>query len=79
MNSIRWVKAHLKKENATKAGVCYEDRYGNNEADIQAKSGAAKHGYTESHKNMIKEKVPLAKNVQEHMLKTYVKYIQHTL
>ncbi len=47
------MKAHLKKENATKAGVCYEDWYGNNEADIQAKTGAAKHGYTESQKNAI--------------------------
>eukprot|EP00972_Heterocapsa_arctica_P099464 14676889-Heterocapsa_arctica.AAC.1 len=25
MKSIRWVKAHLKKENATKAGVSFED------------------------------------------------------
>eukprot|EP00972_Heterocapsa_arctica_P028001 4118656-Heterocapsa_arctica.AAC.1 len=56
MKSIRSVKAHLKKENATKAGVCYEDWHGNNEADIQAKSGAANHGYTENEKNKIKQK-----------------------
>eukprot|EP00972_Heterocapsa_arctica_P017374 2565586-Heterocapsa_arctica.AAC.1 len=62
MKRIRWVKTHLKKENATKAGVCHEDWFGNNEADIQAKSGAAKHGYTESQKNTIKEKVALAKH-----------------
>eukprot|EP00972_Heterocapsa_arctica_P099719 14712646-Heterocapsa_arctica.AAC.1 len=62
MKSIRWVKAHLKKENVTKAGICYEDWCGNNEADIRAKSGAAKHGYTESQKNAIKEKVALAKH-----------------
>eukprot|EP00972_Heterocapsa_arctica_P065975 9734706-Heterocapsa_arctica.AAC.1 len=72
MKSIRWVKAHLKKENVTKAGVCYEDWNGNNEADIQAKSRAAKHGYTENEKNLIKGKVALAKNVQEHMLRTYI-------
>eukprot|EP00972_Heterocapsa_arctica_P114576 16443085-Heterocapsa_arctica.AAC.1 len=72
MKSIRWVKAHLKKENSTKAGVCYENWYGNNEADIQAKSGAAKHGYTENQNNKIREKVALAKNVQEHMLRTYI-------
>ena len=54
MKSIRWVKAHLKKENASKAGVCYDDWYGNNEADIQAKSGAEKHGYTTNEKNHIK-------------------------
>eukprot|EP00972_Heterocapsa_arctica_P013916 2050874-Heterocapsa_arctica.AAC.1 len=79
MKSIRWVKAHLKKENATKAGVCYGDWYGNNEADIQAKRGAAKHGYTESQKNRINNKVALAKHVQEHMLRNYIKHIQHTL
>eukprot|EP00972_Heterocapsa_arctica_P052770 7767537-Heterocapsa_arctica.AAC.1 len=33
MKSIRWVKAHLKTQKATKVGVCYEDWYGNNEAD----------------------------------------------
>eukprot|EP00972_Heterocapsa_arctica_P002509 364167-Heterocapsa_arctica.AAC.1 len=79
MKSIRWVKAHLKKEHATKAGVCHDDCFGNNEADIQAKSGAAKHGYTESQKKTIKEKVALAINVQEHMLRNYIRYIQHTL
>eukprot|EP00972_Heterocapsa_arctica_P034437 5071007-Heterocapsa_arctica.AAC.1 len=61
MNSVRWVKAHLKKENATKAGVCFEDWFGNSEADIQAKSGAAKPGYTESQKAVIKDRVFLAK------------------
>eukprot|EP00972_Heterocapsa_arctica_P002662 393075-Heterocapsa_arctica.AAC.1 len=61
MKSIRWVKAHLNKSNATKAGVCFDDWYGNNEADVQAKSGAATHGYTESHNNAIKERVYLAK------------------
>eukprot|EP00972_Heterocapsa_arctica_P069359 10248536-Heterocapsa_arctica.AAC.1 len=78
MKSIIWVKTHLNKENATKAGVCYEDLYGNNEADIQAKSGAAKHGYTENHKSMIKSKVALAKHVQEHMLRNYIIYIFNT-
>eukprot|EP00972_Heterocapsa_arctica_P056392 8319987-Heterocapsa_arctica.AAC.1 len=77
MKGIRWVKAHLKKEKTTKAGVCYEDWYGNNEAEIQGKSGAAKHGYTESQKNAIKEKVALAKHVQEHMLRNYTRYLQH--
>eukprot|EP00972_Heterocapsa_arctica_P011871 1738899-Heterocapsa_arctica.AAC.1 len=79
MKSIRWVKAHLKNENATKVGVCFEDWYGNDEADIQVKSGAAKHGYTESQTNAIKQKVYLANNVQEHMLRNYIIYIQHTL
>eukprot|EP00972_Heterocapsa_arctica_P069228 10228218-Heterocapsa_arctica.AAC.1 len=57
MKSIRWVKAHLKKGNASKSGVSYDDWYGNNEADIQAKSGAEKHGYTANDINKIKEKV----------------------
>eukprot|EP00972_Heterocapsa_arctica_P093730 13825946-Heterocapsa_arctica.AAC.1 len=72
LKSIRWVKTHLKKEHATKAGVFYEDWFGNNEADIQATSGAAKHGYTENHNTNIKEQVALANNVQEHMLRTYI-------
>eukprot|EP00972_Heterocapsa_arctica_P015314 2256240-Heterocapsa_arctica.AAC.1 len=48
MKNIRWVKAHLKKENAAKAGVNFEDWSGSNEADIQAKEGAATNGYTEN-------------------------------
>eukprot|EP00972_Heterocapsa_arctica_P107403 15819677-Heterocapsa_arctica.AAC.1 len=72
MKSIRWVKAHLKKENATKAGVCFSDWFGNNEADVQAKEGAAKHGYSEKQKSDIQNKVYLAKNIQEHMLKNYI-------
>eukprot|EP00972_Heterocapsa_arctica_P071523 10566682-Heterocapsa_arctica.AAC.1 len=66
MKSVRWVKAHLKKENATKAGICFADWFGNHEADIQAKERAAKHGYTEKQKSYIQNKVYLAKNVQEH-------------
>jgi ribonuclease HI len=68
MNSIRWVKAHLKVENASKAGVCYEDWVGNDQADRQAKEGAAKHNYTEDQKRAVREKVALAKYVQEHMI-----------
>eukprot|EP00972_Heterocapsa_arctica_P068233 10078668-Heterocapsa_arctica.AAC.1 len=79
MKSIIWVKAHLEKEHAAKAGVCFADRFGNNKADIQAKEGAAKHGYTEKQKSDIQNRVHLAKNVQEHMLNNYIKYIQHTL
>ncbi len=72
MKSIRWVKAHLEEENANSAGVCHADWFGNNEADLQAKKGAAKHGYTDSQKNAIMEKLNLARNVQEHMIKTYI-------
>eukprot|EP00972_Heterocapsa_arctica_P006970 1020053-Heterocapsa_arctica.AAC.1 len=43
------------------------------------RSGAAKHGYTESQKTEINNKVYLAKSVQENMLRNYVRYIQHTL
>eukprot|EP00972_Heterocapsa_arctica_P080979 11934039-Heterocapsa_arctica.AAC.1 len=62
MKNIRWVKAHLKKENAAEAGVCFTDWFGNNEADIQAKAGAANHGQTESQKNDIHNRVFLANN-----------------
>eukprot|EP00972_Heterocapsa_arctica_P045659 6739102-Heterocapsa_arctica.AAC.1 len=66
MTNIRWVKAHLKKEKATAAGVSYEDLFGNNEADIQAKEGADKHGYTAAQQYDIINKVTLVKNVQAH-------------
>eukprot|EP00972_Heterocapsa_arctica_P086592 12765188-Heterocapsa_arctica.AAC.1 len=62
MKSIRWMKAHLKKTNAAKAGICFADWFGNSEADIQAKEGAVKHGYTEKQKSDIKNRVHLAKN-----------------
>eukprot|EP00972_Heterocapsa_arctica_P114529 16442858-Heterocapsa_arctica.AAC.1 len=68
MKNIRWAKAHLNKRKChTKAGVCFADWYGNNEADIQAKSGAAKHGYTEGQKSEMfykQSRIYLAKNVQ---------------
>jgi ribonuclease HI len=75
MDSIRWVKAHLEKEEAEKAGVTHADWYGNDQADEQAKKGAEKHNYTEEQKRAVREKVALAKRVQEHMIKTYIKYI----
>ena len=75
MDSIRWVKAHLEKEKAEKAGVIYADWFGNDQADEQAKKGAAKHNYTEEQKRAVRDKVTLAKRVQEHMMKTYIKYI----
>eukprot|EP00972_Heterocapsa_arctica_P096137 14183104-Heterocapsa_arctica.AAC.1 len=77
MTSIRWVKAHLKKEKATAAGISFEDWLGNNEEDIQAKKGAEKHGYTASQKYDILSKVTLAKNVQHHMSKKYLIYFTH--
>eukprot|EP00972_Heterocapsa_arctica_P100645 14839136-Heterocapsa_arctica.AAC.1 len=36
MTNIRWVKAHLKQEKATAAGISFDDWFSNNEADIQA-------------------------------------------
>eukprot|EP00972_Heterocapsa_arctica_P058983 8693030-Heterocapsa_arctica.AAC.1 len=43
LNSIRWVRAHLKVEKAQAAGACYEDWLGNDHADKQAKEGAENH------------------------------------
>eukprot|EP00972_Heterocapsa_arctica_P100258 14784482-Heterocapsa_arctica.AAC.1 len=77
MTSIRWVKAHLKKEKATSAGVSFDDWFGNNEADIQAKKGAEQHGYTAAQKYGIINKVTLAKNIQNHVLNNYLIYITH--
>ena len=75
MDSTRWVKAHLEKENLEKAGVVYEDWFGNDQADDQANKGAAKHNYTEEQKRAVRDKVTLTKRVQEHIMKTYIKYI----
>ena len=55
--------------------MIYEDWFGNDQADDQAKKGAAKHNYTEEQKRAVRDKVTLAKRAQEHMMKTYVKYI----
>eukprot|EP00972_Heterocapsa_arctica_P000198 29675-Heterocapsa_arctica.AAC.1 len=54
--SIIWVKAHLKQEKATEAGVSYGDWYGNDQADEQAKAGAEKHGYTTTQQFAIEQK-----------------------
>eukprot|EP00972_Heterocapsa_arctica_P033710 4961177-Heterocapsa_arctica.AAC.1 len=40
---------------------------------FRLKSGAAKHGYTESQKTEIINRVYLAKNVQEHMMRNYIR------
>eukprot|EP00972_Heterocapsa_arctica_P090391 13334007-Heterocapsa_arctica.AAC.1 len=68
LGHIRWAKAHLKQDKATAAGVSYEDWFGNNKADIQAKKGAEKHGDTNVQKNLVLEKVDLTKRVQHYMI-----------
>eukprot|EP00972_Heterocapsa_arctica_P014684 2162452-Heterocapsa_arctica.AAC.1 len=73
------VKAHLKKEKAQAAGVSYEDWFGNDHADKQAKEGAAKHGYTDAQKYAIERKVSLVQSIQTHMISTYTKYIKNHL
>eukprot|EP00972_Heterocapsa_arctica_P054643 8049484-Heterocapsa_arctica.AAC.1 len=71
MTNIRWVKAPLKQEKATAAGVSFDDWFGNNEADIQAKKGAQQHCYIASQQSDIINEVDLAKRLQHHMLKKY--------
>eukprot|EP00972_Heterocapsa_arctica_P081816 12058282-Heterocapsa_arctica.AAC.1 len=39
----------------TAAGVTYEDWYGNDQADEQARAGAEKHGYTNGHTCAIEQ------------------------
>eukprot|EP00972_Heterocapsa_arctica_P058656 8648723-Heterocapsa_arctica.AAC.1 len=56
--SIRWVTAHLKQQNSAE-GVTYEDCYGNDQADEQAKARAEKHGYTKVQTFEIEQKVQL--------------------
>eukprot|EP00972_Heterocapsa_arctica_P079755 11752002-Heterocapsa_arctica.AAC.1 len=72
MTNIRWVKARLKREKATASGVCYDDWYGDNEADIRAKKGAELHGYTASQKQAVLENVDLTRRVQQHMINLYL-------
>eukprot|EP00972_Heterocapsa_arctica_P099270 14648471-Heterocapsa_arctica.AAC.1 len=66
----------LKRKKATAAGVTYEDWYGNDQADEQAKAGAEKHGYTNGQNFSIEQKVRLVGRAQHHMMKTYIKYIK---
>eukprot|EP00972_Heterocapsa_arctica_P085136 12544619-Heterocapsa_arctica.AAC.1 len=40
---IKWVKAHLKEEKASAAGIKFEDWHGNKQADLNAKEGTEKH------------------------------------
>eukprot|EP00972_Heterocapsa_arctica_P095539 14090043-Heterocapsa_arctica.AAC.1 len=42
LGQIRWVRAHLKEEKASAAGVSYESWFGNRQADERAKEGAEK-------------------------------------
>eukprot|EP00972_Heterocapsa_arctica_P002945 433816-Heterocapsa_arctica.AAC.1 len=76
---IRWVKAHWKEEKASAAGVNYNDWFGNKHAYFKAKEGAEKHGYTVSQKKTVTEHVYLAQRVQDHMIRTYKKYIINPL
>eukprot|EP00972_Heterocapsa_arctica_P047245 6970333-Heterocapsa_arctica.AAC.1 len=70
---IGWVKAHLKQEKATAAGVSYEDWHGNNQADEQAKAGAEKHGYTKRQTFAIEQNASLVARIQHHMItQTYI-------
>jgi ribonuclease HI len=69
--SIRWVKAHLKQEKATAAGVSYEDWYGNDQADEQAKAGAEKHGYTRAQKFVIAKSKSRGQNSASHAQNLY--------
>eukprot|EP00972_Heterocapsa_arctica_P085141 12545429-Heterocapsa_arctica.AAC.1 len=77
--SIRWVKAHLNKSKVTAAGVSYDDWYGNDQTDEQAKAGAGKHGYTKGQQFAIEQKVRLVARIQHHVMNTYINYIKNLL
>eukprot|EP00972_Heterocapsa_arctica_P034499 5079975-Heterocapsa_arctica.AAC.1 len=58
----------------------FEDWFGNNEADIQAKQGAEKHGYSQYFtEKVVVDNVDLTKSVQQHMISTYQRYITDPL
>eukprot|EP00972_Heterocapsa_arctica_P038576 5685788-Heterocapsa_arctica.AAC.1 len=58
LSALDGTKLILKRK-ATAAVVSYEDWYGNDQADEQAKVGAEKHGYTNGQKFAIEQKVRL--------------------
>eukprot|EP00972_Heterocapsa_arctica_P035598 5238703-Heterocapsa_arctica.AAC.1 len=57
----------------------YEDWYGNNQADLQAKAGSDKHGYNPSQHKQVLDNVQIAEQVQEHIINTYNTYITNPL
>eukprot|EP00972_Heterocapsa_arctica_P036694 5402368-Heterocapsa_arctica.AAC.1 len=57
----------------------FEDWFGNNEADIQAKQGAETHGYSQYTEKVVVDNVDLTKIVQQHMISTYQRYITDPL
>ena len=64
-----------RRKTREKAGVTYEDWFGNDQADEQAKKGAAKHNYTEEQMRAARDNVNLAKRVQDNMMNTCLNYI----
>eukprot|EP00972_Heterocapsa_arctica_P042433 6253797-Heterocapsa_arctica.AAC.1 len=55
------------------------DWYGNKQADEKAKGGAEKHGYTLAQKKIVTDNVYIAQRAQDHMIRTYKKYITNPL
>eukprot|EP00972_Heterocapsa_arctica_P111458 16409132-Heterocapsa_arctica.AAC.1 len=66
-----WVKAH----ESFGSRIWFEDWFGNNEADIQAKKGAEQHGYSTSLKNIVLGSVDLTRRVQHHRIIAYQRSI----
>eukprot|EP00972_Heterocapsa_arctica_P096104 14177364-Heterocapsa_arctica.AAC.1 len=69
----------LEGRKATAAGVNYGDWYGNKQAAWTPKEGAEKHGYTMFQMNIVTGNVYLAQRAQEHMIRTYKKYVVNPL
>eukprot|EP00972_Heterocapsa_arctica_P041346 6099240-Heterocapsa_arctica.AAC.1 len=65
LGNIIWVRAHLKEEKASAAGLNYDDWFGNRQAHEKAKEGTEMHGYTPGHTINFNENVTLAQRVQQ--------------
>jgi len=75
VQNVEWIKAHMTPEQALEKGFAEHDRKGNEEADRLAKKGAEDHGFTGAQIGKAKRELGLVRRVQEHLAKTYVKYL----
>ena len=75
LQHIRWIRAHLSKEQALHQGYTEMDWEGNSRADAAAKEGAAGHGYTPDTIRSVRDRASLVCKVQNHLVNTYISYL----
>ena len=75
VHNVEWIKSHMTPEQALEKGFSEDDRKGNEEADGLAKRRAEEHGYTGTQIGRAKRELGLARRVQDHLARSYVKYL----